>query len=906
MQRAWPLAACFITGAALYAGRGVLDVVLVNGQPVRVALLPPWESLLGFLLLAGLGFLLLDRLNRVRRPAADRVPLGSLVAPAAALAVLLIPFTPVLPDRWPAVQALAGPMGWLVWLGVGGLLFWTWWQHRLIAAGWLARRSLGQLAVMIGMATAALSGTTAARLTSTVLFPAGDEPHYLIISQSLWRDGDFKIENNHQQGDYREYFPRDLDPHYLTRGADGEIYSIHPVGLPIVLAPVYALGGYRAVLLALIAMAAAAAGLMWRAAAAATGSRGAATFAWAVIAGSAPFLFNSFTVYPEIGAALAVMVAITTRHPVVLGLACGVLPWLSTKYAPMSAVLLVTGTVPVTNVTGTVPVSVSAIARAVGPYGVLLAAWFAFFYWIWGTPMPQAPYGAMVQTTPWNLVFGAPGLLFDQEYGLLPYAPAYILAATGLWGLWRSGGDRRWTAVRVVLVFGALLGTVGAFRIWWGGSASPGRPLASGLLVLGLPIAAAFSAAPVGSARRASQHLLMWIGAGITLTMTFAQEGFLIANGRDGTSSLLEWWSPRWELWTLAPSFIHHEAPIALAHALAWLVVAGLAAWGLARVRTRTPGMAALAATAILAGGLLAASAILPVLPDDPPTPRVNLQARSRLPALDWYDLRARPAAVVFDPLRKTSAADLLPGMTLGVSPGLRTDPQPVRVLHNGRFSLPAGDYRVDVRFTPGRAATGGDISLQVGRVGGPVHTWPIPTDAETFRQVFHLPLDAPFVGFRGSRELEAAIEAITITPVSIVNTGERVRAPVVLGAAMYGSSMVLLHDDQVAPEPDGFWVLGRRPTMLSIAPAEVPGAGATLRLRSRVDNTATLRTHGWMQTVALSADQAQDVPLPAPEHGVVELTVTTSGGFSPIDIDPASRDRRYLGVWVEVVNGVP
>src|SRR5690606_29799035 len=136
---------------------------------------------------------------------------------------------------------------------------------------------------------------------------AGDEPHYLVIAQSLWRDGDFKIENNHQRGDYREYFPRDLDPHYLTRGADGEIYSIHPVGLPIVLAPVYALGGYRAVLLALIAMAAAAAGLMWRWVATATGSRGAATFAWAVIVGSAPFLFNSFTVYPEIAAGLAVM-----------------------------------------------------------------------------------------------------------------------------------------------------------------------------------------------------------------------------------------------------------------------------------------------------------------------------------------------------------------------------------------------------------------------------------------------------------------------------------------------------------------------------------------------------------------------------------------------------------------------
>ena len=49
-----------------------------------------------------------------------------------------------------------------------------------------------------------------------------------MIAQSLWRDGDLKIENNHKRGDYSEYYTSDLEPHYLTRGTDGEIYSIHP------------------------------------------------------------------------------------------------------------------------------------------------------------------------------------------------------------------------------------------------------------------------------------------------------------------------------------------------------------------------------------------------------------------------------------------------------------------------------------------------------------------------------------------------------------------------------------------------------------------------------------------------------------------------------------------------------
>ena len=36
--------------------------------------------------------------------------------------------------------------------------------------------------------------------------PEGDEPHYLIITQSLLKDHDLQIENNHRNGDYRAYY----------------------------------------------------------------------------------------------------------------------------------------------------------------------------------------------------------------------------------------------------------------------------------------------------------------------------------------------------------------------------------------------------------------------------------------------------------------------------------------------------------------------------------------------------------------------------------------------------------------------------------------------------------------------------------------------------------------------------
>ena len=75
--------------------------------------------------------------------------------------------------------------------------------------------------------------------------PGADEPHYLVITQSLLRDHDLAIENNHARGDYREYFGGELRPDFLRRGLNEVIYSIHAPGLPALLMPAYAVAGYR-------------------------------------------------------------------------------------------------------------------------------------------------------------------------------------------------------------------------------------------------------------------------------------------------------------------------------------------------------------------------------------------------------------------------------------------------------------------------------------------------------------------------------------------------------------------------------------------------------------------------------------------------------------------------------------
>src|SRR5205823_2209370 len=42
---------------------------------------------------------------------------------------------------------------------------------------------------------------------------AGDEPHYLVLTNSLILDGDVDVKNDYLAGRYRNYYPFPLDPH---------------------------------------------------------------------------------------------------------------------------------------------------------------------------------------------------------------------------------------------------------------------------------------------------------------------------------------------------------------------------------------------------------------------------------------------------------------------------------------------------------------------------------------------------------------------------------------------------------------------------------------------------------------------------------------------------------------------
>ncbi len=412
-----------LVGASAWVSAGTL-AALHPTTGARVATLPGVVWLAAGVLAAAV----LGACATVRR--------GSL-APLALLALLWLPWLPV-----PVPAAFLmwdGPLEALVWaLAIGGLL----WR----AVPW---PGVGRLAVWASPPRAPYLAGLVAALVLTAAFvwvrptvPAGDEPHYLVITQSLLRDGDVRIENNHQQEHYLEYYDSALKPDFMQRGVDGEIYSIHAPGVSVLVLPGFALAGYPGAVATVIVVTAAGLSAAWLAAFWLTGSVAAAWAAWGALVASAPIVLHGYTVYPDpVGAAAAMggvlaLVALdrTERGPLSLATWAGVgallatLPWLHLRFALLAGVI---GAAILARLVVR-PGATRAVVAFLVPPVVVAAGWFIYFWRIYGTPYPAAPYGARPEGGLGFIPAGVVGLLTDQQFGLAANAPVLLAGLVGL------------------------------------------------------------------------------------------------------------------------------------------------------------------------------------------------------------------------------------------------------------------------------------------------------------------------------------------------------------------------------------------------------------------------------------------------------------------------------------------
>jgi hypothetical protein len=400
------------------------------------------------------------------------------------IGLLGLAYVPRLAEGAPCLGVLRGPLGLvLLALSLGVALFKLRGGREQpvgVAPVWLFAASLGLLLV--------------AGLTYTSrLAASGDEPHYLLMAQSLWRDHDLDLENNLARGDWREYTSGPLTPHYGTPRRDGRPYPAHSVGLPLLLAPVYAAGG-RAACVVLLALLGAALTMQVRAfALRATGDERAALWAWAAALGP-PVAFYSFHVYTEVPSALALAVALrlllASPGPggaAAAALLASALPWLHLKMIPAAAAL---GLIGLLRLRGRSQAAFLAVAA------VMAAAYLGYFQVIYGHPTPLAIYGGVAPAEPGRSVLrSALGPLLDRSFGLLPCAPVFLLALPGIALLfWIPVREAAAHALLALAVVAPILG----WRMWWGGQCPPARFLVPVMPFLGLALALRAATPPRG------------------------------------------------------------------------------------------------------------------------------------------------------------------------------------------------------------------------------------------------------------------------------------------------------------------------------------------------------------------------------------------------------------------------
>jgi hypothetical protein len=347
---------------------------------------------------------------------------------------------------------------------------------------------------------------------------SGDEPHYLMIAESIRADGDLDLANNYAQNDGRlfghENLPIEL---HALRARNGELRSVHAVGIALAVLPLYYIAHtiadhipqnqlqrfrmsqglfvYSIIGLGLMTLTACGIALLASGLSNIVSERSAVVIATA-IGMSPPVVSHSFLVFPEV-AALFITCCVawlaikkSESHDVRrLGwmlLAIGLLPWFHQKYLVYTPGLLF------------------VLARwrrelFVGPHSRLLLwslifaipqlAAVAWLYEEWGSFGGALTIGALTQQriplTVDAFATGALGLLFDRQAGIAAFTPlfwvvpiAFVLTLRRTWDL--------------LIPFALVYVPAAAFVIgWWAGFSPAARYLVPTVPLLVIPVAIA-------------------------------------------------------------------------------------------------------------------------------------------------------------------------------------------------------------------------------------------------------------------------------------------------------------------------------------------------------------------------------------------------------------------------------
>jgi hypothetical protein len=285
---------------------------------------------------------------------------------------------------------------------------------------------------------------------------AGDEPHYLLAARSLAKQRNLDVRDDYRARGWRDFDTAPPKPQGVLR--KGARYEPHSIGLPLLAAPFYALGGAKAVECAIAMLLAGAIALAYLLARRVVPDPwcGAAALA---IGLSPPLVAHGTAVVPEPVAAAALAGAAlcaarlrdgpSRTAAITCFVLLGSLPWFGLAFLPPGLVIAWS--------------AIRSLRRAGRGLLALAGAEVAFFSLallvglneaLFGGPTPHAADPPGVSATgadsvsdylgrTWRIV----ALFLDERYGLVRWAPVAALIFAGVWVLYRSSRERLGRAI---------------------------------------------------------------------------------------------------------------------------------------------------------------------------------------------------------------------------------------------------------------------------------------------------------------------------------------------------------------------------------------------------------------------------------------------------------------------------
>jgi len=358
--------------------------------------------------------------------------------------------------------------------------------------------------------------------TSFSLYYTGDEPHYVVIVKSLV-EGHLYVEDVY----------RDPRPEWTTwpyswhavKGPDSHFYSTHGLGLPLLVALFYIIGGSLGVILFIPSITTLVNLFQYFACRRITGNDR-VSFITTLVMGFATLIFAySNQLYPELVMSLLLLASLnlvlkyglTNSVQLAVGLLIGYGFLLKAAYA---AIIVGLGlALSLVCITKRRPNFILFFAGA----AVWLAA-FCFYNTIafgsaFAVPLASGE-SAYPQILANNATFAATGLIFDRYRGLLLYSPILLMSVLGMRPLFKERPDVFALATSAVLV--EYVGT-SLFTHWWAGFSLPARYLVSILPLFSLPLSLALRNDFRKQWFKAGMYCTIYLGLYLNLTMSWSR-----------------------------------------------------------------------------------------------------------------------------------------------------------------------------------------------------------------------------------------------------------------------------------------------------------------------------------------------------------------------------------------------